>query len=121
VTVNKFDKVSELNRSRQAQAKVIDAFAKEKPGGIQMYDFGDSVLAMPVPNFEGSYLTRSICVLVRVGEGTMQYVVPFERSTKIVEFPNGWKFLGVEFGPTTSPDELQKMLDAAKDQLLAAP
>ena len=109
-----------LSDFRKAQHQVIEDFAKARPDGIEMYDFGDSTTMMPVPDFEGSYLTTSMCVLCRPGTGSFEWRVPFDRAKGLTELPNGWKFINVEFTPTTTPEELQKKLVEAKDKLLAA-
>lgn len=112
--------MAQKTMQRVAQYKLIEDFAEAKPGGIQVWDFGDSQTVLPVADSSGSYLTSSLCVLYLEGEkGTGPSGKRLPRGGEgVIDYGHGWKFIAVEFSPLTTHDEMGKLLSEAKEKLL---
>jgi hypothetical protein len=123
--MGKFD--SEFSKNQRALGQVVLEFAveliEEDPdGGPRMYDFGDSVTTMPIPDFknEGTYLTSSICFLY-LRDGKEDEAPPnYRNKGDVFVGPKGTKFIGIEFDMNTSPEGLHELLVKAKEKLITA-
>jgi len=121
MAMNGVDRIHGFNARLKDKIRVIEEFAKERPDGVQVYDFGNSVVTMPVPDrTSGSYLTSTICALFIEGQKQMRQPIPFRRGNEVVELPGGWKFITVEFSHDDTPEQLRERLTGAKDKLLEA-
>jgi hypothetical protein len=90
-------------------------------GPVRMYDFGDGSTVMPLYDLgSASYLTASICYLYLEGKGPLKQGqrLPRCEEDKVMDFGNGWKFLPLEFGYQTKPEQLHEALEKAKARLL---
>jgi hypothetical protein len=104
---------------------IIEKFANylASQSGVQMYDFGDSRTAMPIPDPKsGSYLVSSMCFLWKpaTASSTAEEFDTPPAVDGLIARVNGRLFIGVEFWTGTTPGDLMKKLEAAKEKLLAA-
>lgn len=116
--------MAQKTMQRVGQYRMIEDFAEKKPDGVQVWDFGDSQTVLPIadPANGGSYLTSSLCVLYLEGEkgtGPRPSGKRLPRGGEgVIDYGHGWKFIGVEFSPLTTQEEMGKLLWEAKEKLL---
>lgn len=100
---------------------LVEQFAKAQTEGVKVWDFGEGVTTMPVPDtMTGSYLTSSMCVLYLEGKSLKDIegrLLP-RKDQEVVDYGHGWKFIAVEFFLSTTPNELAAKLEQAKKKLL---
>lgn len=103
--------------------RMVDEWAQRNINGpVRMYDFGDTQTVMPIPDLaSGSYLTTSICFLYLQGTGQLDKGLLLSREDpqhEITDYGNGWKFIPVEFGYQSTPEQIGEALEKAKTKLL---
>ena len=95
--------------------------AKQGDSLVRLYDFGDGCTVMPIPtqrpDGEWTYLTKSVCYLVRKGEGqpTVEHLGKGQ-----FDGGGGWKFYAIEIPMGMKPEELTAALEKGKEELLEA-
>ena len=107
--------------NREAIKQLIENYAAENRGdGVEMYDFGDSVTTMPLPDMsktETTYLTSSICYLW-IPSGKPFTSFPLTRN-KAVHVGGQNYFIGVEFSYNSiTPESLYAKLEKSRAELL---
>ena len=117
-----FNKFNQRTDHLRELTSVVERYAASLADGVQMLDFGDSVTSLPIPDPKGSYMTSSICFLMKssTGQKITADLAAIRREPAGVFESNGVKYIGVEFTNSCKVDELQKLLDEAKEKLLAA-